>query len=133
MISVEARKHLGKNWVIVREWDGIDQPDYTRIFEITEEELEFEGGRFTRKNWMIPSSELIIAVPDRSEITTIEEIVNWIAKNTSKKWNFEIFASVDLEFIWKFGFESKKDAVAFKLRWDKIDGDIYEFYPGQWK
>lgn len=132
MISVEARKYLGKYCVLIREWDGYDHPNYTPIFNITEEELEFEGGRFIRKEWMpINNTELLIAVPDLPAVTNIEDTINWVAENTSKKWNFEIFESYDPQFIWKFHFESEKDAVAFKLRWSK--GKVYESYPGKWQ
>ena len=47
-ISVEARKFWGDNWFLVRYWNGIDKPERTRIFKITEEEIDFKDGRFER-------------------------------------------------------------------------------------
>jgi len=134
MISVEARKYLGKYYLIVREWDGFDKPQYTPIFEITEEELDFKGGRFSRMcSYFAYKSDLIIAIPDLPRITTIQEIINWVSKNTSGNWNFDLFSAIEPQFIWKFVFETEKDAVAFKLRWGKPEAEICEFSPGQWK
>jgi len=62
MISLNARKYLGNNYLIVREWDGYDKPSYTPVFKITEEEIDFAGGRFERLQYGKLGHKFIIGI-----------------------------------------------------------------------
>lgn len=121
MISVEARHE----YVSIREWDGYEQPQYSRLFKITEEEREFKGGRFERKGFgRAPSKELQIILPADSKILNIEEIIGWIDRNTTGIWNFEIYTAIGPDFVWVFGFVEPKDAMAFKLCWYHLRDEV---------
>lgn len=125
MIGIDARRYLGNNWLIVRQWDGIDKPNYFRVFKITEEENDFQYGRFKRMSDTRISlkQKLIVGI---TKETKIEEIINWIHENTTGFWYFDVsddandcyFENVYYgEVVWVFHFKDKKDAMGFKLRW----------------
>ena len=125
-ISIDARKYLGHNYLIVREWDGYDKPSYTPVFKITEEEIDFAGGRFEKMldTRISLKKKLIIGI---TKETNIEEIINWIYENANNLWYFDIstdasdcyFKDVYYgEVVWVFYFKDKKDAMGFKLRWN---------------
>ena len=125
MIGIEAETYWGDNWLLIRTWDGIDKPLKARIFKITEEEIDFEGGRFERMVSMYAAQQssfqkLVIGM----EKQTIEEIINWVSENTVGFWNFEVSISDDCFYdgevhdsVWIFHFEDDEMAMAFKLRW----------------
>jgi len=132
MISVEARKYLGDNWLIVREWDGYDRPNYSRVFEITKEEIDFAGGRFERFQYGKLEHNFIIGV---TKGLKIEETIDWIHENTTGVWSFDIstdtldcyggsnYQNNDssgqqfFDIVWLFYFKDEEDIVAFKLGW----------------
>lgn len=122
MISIETKKYDDGLWMIVREWDGIDRPDYTKVFRITEREDGFNGGRFERMQFSSKDNMNKIVIND--DDFDIEMAVNWIAENTNGKWYFNVDfgwgnnikcynTSIDAE--WIFYFSDESDAVAFKL------------------
>ena len=121
-ISIDARKYLGYNRLIVREWDGIGQPQYTSVFKITEEEIDFVGGRFERFEYGRSEHKFSVGVTKELKI---EEIINWIHENTTGVWSFDISTDfsdchIGTEFFdiaWIFYFKDDEDAMAFKLRW----------------
>ena len=132
MISLNARKYLGNNYLIVREWDGYDKPSYTPVFKITEEEIDFAGGRFERLQYGKLGHKFIIGIIKGLKI---EETIDWIHENTTGVWSFDISTdTLDcyggsnyqnngsssqqfFDFVWIFYFIDEEDAVAFKLRW----------------
>lgn len=123
MISIEARKYIGDNWLVIREWDGIDQPQRYRIFKITKKEIDFKGGRFKRMNInkILIKKKLIFDVNNKM----LEEIINWISKNTTNHWFFDIsddwpdcfFDGNFHDTVWVFYFLDDRDAIGVKLRW----------------
>ena len=126
MISIEAEKYRGDFWLLIRQWDGYDQPHRSRIFKITEEEVKFEGGRFKRMMHMYDAKQatfqkLIIDYEDHK----IEGMINWLSENTASFWSFDISVELDdcihngdvHEVVWVFRFKDESDAMAFKLRW----------------
>jgi len=122
-VSLEVRRYLGHNWLVFREWDGVDKPQYSSVFKITEEELDFEGGRFERmQHTTLFKQKLSVGIIAE---TKIEEIINWIHENTTGLWYFNISTSIDDTFIdnehyaaaWIFYFKETNDATGFKLRW----------------
>lgn len=129
MISIQTKKYLGYAWLLIREWDGIDQPQRYRIFKITNNEIDFIGGRFERMlcpsgmniNKILKKKKLIFDVSNKR----LEEIINWISENTNNHWFFDISEdSSDCYFdgdfhatVWVFYFEDDGDAFGVKLRW----------------
>ncbi len=132
MISLDARKYRGNNCLIVREWDGYDKPYYQCIFEITEEEIDFSGGRFERFKYGALEHKFIIGV---TKGLKIEETIDWIHENTTGVWSFDISndtldcyggsnyqingsgSQQFFDIVWLFYFKDEEDIVAFKLRW----------------
>lgn len=120
--SIDARKYLGYNYLIVREWDGYDKPNYTPVFKITEEEIDFVGGRFKRFKYGKSKYKFSIGVVKKLKI---EKTIDWIHENTTGIWSFDISTDavdchIDTEFfvlVWIFYFKKEEDAVAFKLGW----------------
>lgn len=121
-ISIDARKYMGINYLMVREWDGYDRPSYTPVFNITEEEIDFFGGRFERFKYGKSEHKFCIGVTNGLKI---EETIDWIHENTTGVWSFDISTEfphcrIDEEFfdvVWIFYFIKEEDVVAFKLRW----------------
>lgn len=124
MITFETKKFIDTYWLIVRTWDGIDRPQYFKLFEITEDEMEFKSGRFDRfdNNTYINKNN---EIPLNKEVD-IEYILAWINENTFGKWSFDATDWFVYNIIGKFGpvpcmaifyFEDEVDAMAFKLRW----------------
>lgn len=115
----------GKYWCKIRHWDGIDQPERTRVFEITEKEEDFEGGRFKKMKFSAKGYKHKIVLPIDPGITPIDEVITWVGKNITRIWHFDISTSYDdcfdgkkfYEAMWMFHFKNEEDAVAFKLRW----------------
>ena len=127
MISIEARKHFGNNWFMIREWDGYDRPHHYHIFKITDDEIDFEGGRF--KYFKQGKSEHKIVIPNDSNVVKLEEVIDWIGENIKNTWSFDI--SDDIEdtvlcskfylSVWVFYFYAAEDTMAFILRWTELD------------
>ena len=123
MISIEAEKYWGDLWLTVREWDGVDQPQRSRIFKISEEELDFAGGRFERMGYHYTDNfKHEIGIDTNKGKYNPDSAVTWIHENTKGIWCFDIENSVFkngdyYEYAWVFYFEDNEDAVAFKLRW----------------
>ena len=131
-ISIDARKYLGYNYLIVREWDGYDKPSYTPIFKITEEEIDFIGGRFKRFEYGRLEHKFSIGVVKGLKI---EKRIDWIHENATGVWSFDISTdTLDcyggsnyqingsdsqqfFDIVWLFYFKDEEDIVAFKLRW----------------
>ncbi len=123
-LSVEAIKYLGHNVVLVRSWDGYDKPQKTPVFKITEEELDFQGGRFKRFTFNASTEySQKFAIPEES--CELEKVTNWIGENAEGFWYFDItdkFSDCYIggEFFWHawiFFFTSDEDCVKFTLRW----------------
>ncbi len=121
MISVSTKG----GWVTIREWEGFDKPSHSRLFKITDEEIDFVGGRFER---MVPTDRTFInevCMPITKEDYNPERFVDWIHENMTGCWNFEIsdewkhtvINNEYYEVVWVFTFKDDMDATAFKLRW----------------
>ncbi len=125
ILSIDARKYLGKNSVVLRSWDGYDKPQIIPLFKITEEELDFQGGRFNLFTYLCKLSFKAYAIGVKDKAPPIEEIINWIGKNVEDFWYFDISedyqdCSLDGEFFWHawvFYFKNPEDCVMFTLRW----------------
>ena len=123
--SIDARKYLGRNSVVLRSWDGYDKPEIVPLFKITEEELDFVGGRFKLHTYALKEVSQKFAIGVKHKAPRIEEIVNWISENVESFWYFDISedyqdCSLDNEFYWHawvFYFKSDEDCVKFTLRW----------------
>lgn len=121
-ISIDARKYLGYNYLIVREWDGYDKPSYSPVFKITEEEIDFIGGRFERFKFGRAIHKFNIGITKELKL---EEIIDWIHENTTNVWCFDIstdfsechMGTDSFDVVWIFYFGNEEDAMAFKLRW----------------
>ncbi len=122
-LSLEAIKYLGRNAVVIRSWDGYDRPQKTPIFNITEEELGFEGGRFNLFTYALKEVSQKFALSE--ENNDLEEIINWIAENVEGFWYFDISDNFQDCYIggeyfwhaWVFYFKNPEDCVMFTLRW----------------
>lgn len=142
MFSVEARKLYGKYWFFIRYHDGYDRPDYIPIFLITEEECEFQGGRF--KNYSYGRSkfdnqnfflkiEVESGYEDNELGSKIEEIINWIDKNIKGVWGCDVMdfiteLGIKRTWVLRFSFVLKDDAVLFKLTWSNLETDEPALY-----
>ena len=121
MASLIARKYSGRNFLILRDWDGIDQPEYTPIFQILKEEIDFKGGRFAKFKFL--DNMCYTFTVEINLMNELEDIINWISDNIINYW------SVDIEYymyfnnsILEFQFEDDNDAALFKLSYlDKIE------------
>ena len=117
MLSIEAETYLGRNWLLVREWDGYDRPHRIRIFEITEEEINFAGGRFERMdNSYTEKFKHKLGIGTGDQKYNPEDIITWIHENIEGIWCFDI-SEQTWRYDWDFYFNNDEDAVAFKLRW----------------
>jgi len=117
MIRLKAEEYLGRPWLLVYDQlDGYKKPYRIRIFEITEEELDFVSGRFERMvNSSVKPFEHKIEIGDEESYNP-EDIITWIYENTNGLWNFDI-SDTQWKSEWIFSFQEDEDAVAFKLRW----------------
>lgn len=110
---------MGKNRVIIREWDGIDKPQYYPVMDIAEEELDFKGGRFEKCIGMaksgIPGQDLYLHVSQ--PVKEFGPIIDWVAENIENKWAVDIESTM-FEEVWRFSFTNLEDAVLFKLTWN---------------
>lgn len=123
MISIETVRYPNGLWMVVREWDGIDRPDYTKVFRLMESENEFGRGRFERMKFESKSSNNKIVIDDDDNFD-VEMAVDWIAENTNGKWylgvdfgwgnNIKCYNTL-IDAEWIFYFSDESDAVAFKL------------------
>lgn len=122
-LSIEAEKYRGKMWLLIRQWDGVGQPDRTPICEISEEELDFAGGRFEKMgNHYTDKFKHKIGIDIKRGTYNPDSAITWIYENTKNNWCFDIVNGfIDgneyYENAWVFYFEKDEDAVAFKLRW----------------
>lgn len=124
-ISLVAEPYGEKYWCKIREWDGIDQPQRHRVFEITEDEVDFKGGRFKKMRYSSYGFESKIVLSANNDETPINEVITWISENIKKIWHFDISMSWEdcydgsqyYDMVWVFHFKNEEDAVAFKLRW----------------
>ena len=99
----------------IRYWNGIDKPEYKRLFEITFKERDLESGRFenfvynnfsersTFRSVQISSKDLVI-------------MFYWMFDNMTSKWSCELDFYGD-PTIMDFWFEEDVDAMVFKLMW----------------
>ena len=124
-VSIEARKYLGHNVVCLRSWDGYDKPQRKVLFKITEEEVDFENGRFNLFTYALKevSQKFVIGIDNDTQ--PIENIINWIGENAEGFWHFDISDSIIECNItggyfwqaWIFHFKNEEDCVKFTLRW----------------
>ena len=122
-LSLEAIRYLGQNVVVIRSWDGYDKPQKTPMFKITEEELDFEGGRFKLFAYALKEVSQKFALAE--ENCELEKVINWIAENVEGFWYFDISDSFSDCYIsgeyfwiaWVFYFKNAEDCVKFTLRW----------------
>lgn len=122
-LSLEAIKYLGHNVVVVRSWDGYDKPQKTPLFKITEEELNFQGGRFKLFTYALKEYSQKFALAE--EHCKLEHMINWIDENIKGFWYFDISSEIsdcyiDGEYFWNawvFYFKNDEDCVMFTLRW----------------
>lgn len=118
MISIESGKKYGKLCVYIRFWDGYDKPAYYPVMDISEEEVEFKGGRFERCLGQAKSGDvtqnLYLEIKQlKNELTNI---VNWINGTIEGQWSFDIEENIFVT-CWRFSFTNEEDAVLFKLTW----------------
>ena len=130
MISLESGKKYGNFCLYIRTWDGYDKPDYYPVLNITEEEVEFKGGRFERcmgrAKSGIKGQNLYLLVGEPPE-DDLEPIVNWVHENTTCQWAMDLEHTFSVS-MWRFSFTNEEDAVLFKLTWDakSDEADIIE-------
>ena len=121
-LSLEAIKYLGQTVLVVRSWDGYDRPQKTSLFKITEEELDFQGGRFKLCSHLKEYSQKFALAEEHSKL---EDVINWVAENIEGSWYFDISDDFDDcniggEYFWTawvFYFKNHADCVMFTLRW----------------
>ena len=118
MISLETKRYHGKHCLVIRYWDGIDQPDFTPVLDISEEEMGWVGGRFKNcSNRYFREGEAIdlflkINGPDEFSV-----LIEWVSENIKNVWAVDI-ESAFLADCWKFSFTNENDAVLFRLTWN---------------
>jgi len=120
VISLESGKKNGKLCLYIRTWDGYDNPQYYPVMDITEEELDFKGGRFEKCLGSAkagPGTGYNLYLEIENPKDELENLVNFVAENTQAQW------AVDLEETfcmncWRFSFTNEEDAVLFKLQWN---------------
>lgn len=123
-LSIEAIRYLGLNVLVIRSWNGYEKPQKTPLFKITEEELDFQGGRFKLFIWDAlreHSQKFALA----EEHCKLENVINWIGENIEGSWYFDISDNfsdcyIDGEYFWHawiFYFNNDEDCVMFTLRW----------------
>lgn len=105
-----------KNYFSIRYWDGIDRPDYTRLFEITEEETDLRSGRF--KNFVhVDFNEKMTFTYVEISSDELTSMFYWLFDNIEFKWSNRPDYVFGDPIIMDFWFEDDIDATAFKLRW----------------
>ena len=117
MLSIETRDYNnGECWFAIRHWDGIDRPEYYKLFRIDIEEMNLNNGRFARMkrfDYIYDDEQMIEIIPPK----TPEEIIIWIHENTTDLWNMRVDYGMSNSTFWYFCFLSIEDATGFKLRW----------------
>ena len=122
MISIEAKKYSDRYWFLVREWDGYDRPHRELLFKITEDEVDFEGGRFERRKIGKFKHRVVIGLRPPE---TPESMIDWITENTTGQWYIDIDTDIMHDVQWQFYFMKDEDATAFKLRWCDENNETY--------
>jgi hypothetical protein len=100
----------------VREWNGIDRPEYFKIFKVTHDECNLKG-RFTLCQSINGSKSPYCVRLDAS--VNLEESITWIAENIHQPWAIDVesvFGNLD-DINWVFSFNYEEDAVLFRLSW----------------
>lgn len=118
--SVEVGKKYGKYCIYIRDWDGIDQPQYYPICPASEEEDEFRAGRFRHfKYGKSPAKQqnFILRIRTDNIGSKIQEIINWIGDNIEHYWSFDIDYLGEPYSEWRFSFHDVEDATLFKMIW----------------
>lgn len=112
MISLETKIIQGKNYCVIRSWDGYAKPEYFKQFKITEKEINFEKGRFKKMKY----NKEIYLKPFQILTNSyhLEPIVEWLSNNISK--SFYITIEENIELAWSI-YITKQDASWFCLKW----------------
>jgi hypothetical protein len=118
MISLDPKKYMGKYYLVIRTWDGIDQPDYFPVFQIDEDEMSLDTKRFSRyAKFVDPSAdlyELFLAIQEPKKELGL--FISWILDNTVGLWRVNVEGGCVTPF-WRISFTNSEDAVLFKLVW----------------
>lgn len=122
MISFGTKEYYNGSWFIIRSWDGIDKPDYIKVFEIQPNELAFKDGRFKNYNHKHYKNKIDLTHNN----VDLEKIITWISENINDNWFLDIDEWYGSSIKTKtsifpgkstFYFDKEENAVAFKLVW----------------
>lgn len=119
MISLDPKKYLNKYCLVIRVWDGIDQPDFTPVLDITEEEMGWKGGRFKNcvSRYFKEGEAINLYLRVENPVKELKPLIDWVAENIHGEWSVDIESAIVSE-CWKFSFIEQSDASLFRLTWN---------------
>lgn len=121
-------KYKDKCYLTKRVWYGQGSPNYSKIFEIHEEEEYLNSGRFSKflgyydgiryYDWVKKEFDNIIEL-DCIEVPVekYNEVIQWVLDNITGYWGMGIDMYRNSVAVFFFIFTDEEDAVNLKLRW----------------